>query len=110
MRKIIIDTDPGQDIDDLLAILFVLKRPEFDVLAITAATYPADRRARLVKRLLRHLGRGDIPVAAGFDAPPEMPSSIADRPAFVHLGQFSTWRGSALRRHYKRAKSSQPRL
>lgn len=69
MRKIIIDTDPGQDIDDLLALLFALKRPEFDVLAITAATYPTDRRARLVKRLLRHLDRGDIPVAAGFDSP-----------------------------------------
>ena len=69
MRKIIIDTDPGQDIDDLLAILFALKRPELDVLAITTVTYPADRRVRLVKRLLRHLDRRDIPVASGMDAP-----------------------------------------
>ena len=69
MRKLVIDTDPGQDIDDLLALLFALRHPELDVLAITTATHPADRRARLVKRLLRHLGRDDIPVASGLDAP-----------------------------------------
>jgi inosine-uridine nucleoside N-ribohydrolase len=38
-------------------------------LAITTVTYPAEGRARLVKRLLRHLGRADIPVAAGMQLP-----------------------------------------
>lgn len=69
MQKIIIDTDPGQDIDDLLAILFALKRPELDIKAITTVTYPSDKRARLVKRLLRYLDRTDIPVAAGMQFP-----------------------------------------
>lgn len=69
MTPIIIDTDPGQDIDDLLAILFALRRPELDVLAITTVTWPSDGRARLVKRLLRHLGRTGIPVAAGMQLP-----------------------------------------
>lgn len=69
MTPIIIDTDPGQDIDDLLAILFALRRPELDVLAITTVTWPSDGRARLVKRLLRHLDRTDIPVAAGMQLP-----------------------------------------
>ena len=69
MQKIIIDTDPGQDIDDLLAILFALKRPELDVRAITTVTYPSDKRARLVKRLLRDLGKTEIPVAAGMQFP-----------------------------------------
>ena len=27
VQKILIDTDPGQDIDDILAIAFALKRP-----------------------------------------------------------------------------------
>lgn len=69
MQKIIIDTDPGQDIDDLLAILFALKRPELDIKAITTVTYPSDKRARLIKRLLRYLDRTDISVAAGMQFP-----------------------------------------
>jgi len=69
MQKIIIDTDPGQDIDDLLAILFALRRPELDIKAITTVTYPTKQRARLVKRLLRYLDRTDIPVAAGMELP-----------------------------------------
>lgn len=69
MQKIIIDTDPGQDIDDLLAIWFALLRPELDVKGITAVTLPTDQRARMVRRLLRYLGRTDIPVAAGMQFP-----------------------------------------
>ncbi len=69
MQKILIDTDPGQDIDDLLAIWFALLRPELDVLAITTVTWPTEKRARLIKRLLRHLNRMDIPVAAGMQFP-----------------------------------------
>lgn len=69
MQKILIDTDPGQDIDDLLAIHFALLRPELDIRAITTVTMPTAKRARLVKRLLRYVGRGDIPVAAGMELP-----------------------------------------
>lgn len=69
MPRIIIDTDPGQDIDDLLAIHFALRRPELEILAITTVTWPSDQRARLVRRLLRHCGREGIPVAAGMQHP-----------------------------------------
>jgi len=69
MPRILIDTDPGQDIDDLLAILFALRRPELEILAITTVTWPSDGRARLIRRLLRHLGRDGIPVAAGMQHP-----------------------------------------
>lgn len=69
MQKILIDTDPGQDIDDLLAIQFALQRPELDIKAITTVTLPSLQRARLVKRLLRYLDRADIPVAAGMEFP-----------------------------------------
>ncbi len=68
-QKIIIDTDPGQDIDDLLAMVFALHRPELDVKAITTVTWPSDKRARLVKRLLRYMDRTAIPVAAGMQFP-----------------------------------------
>lgn len=68
-QKILIDTDPGQDIDDLLAIWFALLRPELEVVGITTVTWPSDGRARLIKRLLRHLGRANVSVAAGMQYP-----------------------------------------
>lgn len=68
-NKILIDTDPGQDIDDLLAVHFALLQPELDVRAITTVTRPAAPRARLVKRLLRYMDRTDIPVGVGMDLP-----------------------------------------
>ncbi|MCK6490687.1 MAG: nucleoside hydrolase [Planctomycetes bacterium] len=68
-QRLLIDTDPGQDIDDLLALHFALLRPELDIRAITTVTAPAAGRARLVRRLLRHLGRDGVPVAAGMELP-----------------------------------------
>ncbi|WP_050928501.1 nucleoside hydrolase [Aestuariivita boseongensis] len=69
-RKIIIDTDPGQD--DAVAILLALASPdEVEVLGITAVAGNVplpltQRNARIVCELA---GRTDIPVFAGCDAP-----------------------------------------
>lgn len=68
-RKLIIDTDPG--VDDAMAIFMALASPELDVVGLTtifgnAATVDTTRNARL---LLDAAGRGEIPVAAGADAP-----------------------------------------
>ncbi|WBU58099.1 nucleoside hydrolase [Paracoccus sediminicola] len=67
-RKIIIDTDPGQD--DAVAILLALASPELEVLGITAVAGNVplaltERNARLVVGLS---GR-DVPVYAGCDRP-----------------------------------------
>jgi len=69
-KKIIIDTDPGQD--DAVAILLALASPEeIEVLGITAVAGNVplpltQRNARIVCELA---GRTDIPVFAGCDAP-----------------------------------------
>lgn len=68
-RKIIIDTDPGQD--DAVAILLALASPELEVLGITAVAGNVplaltERNARIVVELA---GRADVPVHAGCDAP-----------------------------------------
>ncbi|MGC1260923.1 MAG: nucleoside hydrolase [Jannaschia helgolandensis] len=68
-RKIIIDTDPGQD--DAVAILLALASPELQVLGLTAVAgnVPLDltaRNARIVCELAR---RPDVPVFAGCDRP-----------------------------------------
>ncbi|HHB81620.1 MAG TPA: nucleoside hydrolase [Aliiroseovarius sp.] len=68
-RKIIIDTDPGQD--DAVAILLALASPEIEVLGITAVAGNVplaltQKNARIVCELA---GRPDIKVFAGCDAP-----------------------------------------
>ncbi len=70
-RRIIIDTDPGQD--DAVAILLALASPEIEVLGLTAVAgnvplHLTSRNARMVCELA---GRTDIPVFAGCDAPLE---------------------------------------
>jgi len=68
-RKIIIDTDPGQD--DAVAILLALASPEIEVLGITAVAgnvplVLTEKNARIVCELA---GRPDLAVHAGCDRP-----------------------------------------
>ena len=69
MEKIIIDCDPG--IDDSLAIMLALSSPEVEVVGITivAGNSPAELGFMNAKRVLKFLGRLDIPVYVGADKP-----------------------------------------
>ena len=68
-RKIIIDTDPGQD--DALAILLALASPELDVLGITAVAgnVPLDLTKTNARKICELAGRPDVKVFAGADRP-----------------------------------------
>ncbi len=68
-RKIIIDTDPGQD--DAFAILLALGSPEVEVLGITAVAgnVPLPLTQKNVRIICELAGRPDIAVYAGCDAP-----------------------------------------
>ncbi|WP_284292261.1 nucleoside hydrolase [Luteimicrobium album] len=73
-----IDTDPGlgepgSDIDDGLAIALALRSPELDVLGLTVVNGNVDlgTGVDVARRLLTRLGRKDVPVVAGADAPLE---------------------------------------
>ncbi|MEM2926279.1 MAG: nucleoside hydrolase [Candidatus Bathyarchaeia archaeon] len=68
-KKVLLDTDIGSDVDDLLALILALKSPELDVEGVTTVGLDADRRARLAQRVLRTLNREDIPVVAGLSRP-----------------------------------------
>lgn len=70
VRKIIIDTDPGQD--DAVAILLALASPdEIEVLGITAVAgnVPLQLTAKNARIVCELAGRPDIPVYAGCDRP-----------------------------------------
>ena len=69
-RKIIIDTDPGQD--DAVAILLALASPEeIEVLGIVAVAgnVPLPLTARNARIVCELAGRPDVPVFAGCDRP-----------------------------------------
>ena len=62
---ILLDTDPGNDIDDALAISYLLKKPECELLGITTVTGPVEQRAAIAEVLCRAAGREDIPIVCG---------------------------------------------
>ncbi|NVK46696.1 MAG: nucleoside hydrolase [Rhodobacteraceae bacterium] len=69
-RKIIIDTDPGQD--DAMAILLALGSPEeIDLLGIVAVAgnVPIERTSENARKICEVAGRPDVLVFAGCDRP-----------------------------------------
>jgi len=62
---VILDTDPGTDIDDTWALLYLLRCPELDLRLVTTATGDTTYRARLTARLLESAGRADVAVGIG---------------------------------------------
>ncbi len=77
-RKIIIDTDPGQD--DAVAILLALASPELDVLGITvvAGNVPLPLTALNTRKIVELAGRPDIPIYAGCAEPMDRPLVTAE--------------------------------
>lgn len=80
-RKIIIDTDPGQD--DAVAILLALASPELEVLGITcvAGNVPLALTSKNARVVCELAGRPDIKVFAGCDRPLVRPLVTAE---YVH--------------------------
>ncbi|MCE9613786.1 MAG: nucleoside hydrolase [Lentisphaerae bacterium] len=63
--KVLFDTDIGSDIDDAVALAYLLSQPRCELLGITTATGQAQLRAQLASAICRHVGRDDIPIHAG---------------------------------------------
>ncbi len=65
MKRIIMDTDIGTDVDDCLALAVLLASPEVALEAVTCVYGDVALRARMVAKLLRLAGRDDVPVYLG---------------------------------------------
>ncbi|WP_433364850.1 nucleoside hydrolase [Actinoplanes sp. CA-142083] len=63
--KIVLDTDIGSDVDDLLALAMLLGSPECDLTAVSTVYGDTMLRARMVRRAYRLARRPAPPVAAG---------------------------------------------
>lgn len=70
MRKILIDTDIGGDVDDALALALALNSPEqLEIAGITNVYLANAWRAGVTKRVLKVYGREEIPVCTGAEKP-----------------------------------------
>lgn len=63
--KVILDTDIGTDIDDAVALAYLLSQPRCDLVGITTVTGEAPLRAEMASAICRAAGRADIPIHSG---------------------------------------------
>ncbi|MBS7635586.1 nucleoside hydrolase [Candidatus Bathyarchaeota archaeon] len=76
LRKIILDTDIGTDVDDALALTLAMKsRQDVDLQAVTTVHGNVELRSRIALKLLRLAGLKNISVARGIERP-----LLMDRP------------------------------
>ena len=68
MQKIWLDTDIGSDIDDALALAFLLSRPDCEVVGISTVTEVENLRAKLCSCLCR-IARKHVPIFPGIGRP-----------------------------------------
>lgn len=66
-RKVLFDTDIGSDIDDALALAYLLCETRCELVGITTVTGEASQRAEMASAICRHVGRDDIPIHVGCD-------------------------------------------
>ena len=68
LKKVILDTDIGDDIDDSFALLLLLESHKFNCLGVTTVFRNSLKRAKMAKQLIRSLGY-DIKVYRRIDDP-----------------------------------------
>ncbi|MBK8023028.1 MAG: nucleoside hydrolase [Chloroflexi bacterium] len=73
MKRILIDTDIGTDVDDAMALSLAALSPELILEGVTTVHGDAPLRARIARRLLMLAGRADVPVVAGASFPMQAP-------------------------------------
>jgi len=68
MKKILLDTDIGTDVDDAVCLAYLLSHPECELLGITTVTGEAVKRASLASVLCKAAGK-NIPIYPGAEYP-----------------------------------------
>ncbi len=66
---VLLDTDIGSDIDDAVALAYLLRQPECDLLGITTVSGEPEKRAALARAVCYAAGRENVPVHAGLATP-----------------------------------------
>lgn len=62
---ILLDTDIGSDIDDAVALAYLLKKPQCELLGISTVSGDVQKRAALAAAVCHSVGRRDVPIHCG---------------------------------------------
>ncbi len=95
MEPILLDTDPGSDIDDALALAYLLRQPRCELLGVTTVTGDTVQRAGIVEVVCRAYGREDVPIVAGAQRP------IAHGPGQPHVPHYAAIADRTHRNDYR---------
>lgn len=68
VQKVLLDTDIGTDVDDAIALAYLLANPNCDLLGITTVSGEAEKRAMLASALCTVAGK-EIPIFPGIENP-----------------------------------------
>ena len=68
-KKIIIDTDIGDDFDDAFALALAMQMPEIDLLGVVTVFKDVTTRCKMARMMLDLGGHGSVPVCAGASHP-----------------------------------------
>lgn len=64
-QKVILDTDIGDDVDDAYALALLASLPNAKIIGVTTAFGETGKRAEIAAKLLKVLGKPEVPVCAG---------------------------------------------
>src|SRR6185312_4773304 len=62
---VVLDTDIGSDIDDAIALAYLLRQPRCELVGITVVSGDVQKRAALAEAICHAAGRPDIPIHCG---------------------------------------------
>ncbi|MBI4581013.1 MAG: nucleoside hydrolase [Planctomycetes bacterium] len=85
---VLFDTDIGSDIDDAVALAYLLTEPRCELLGVTTVTGEPQVRAQLVDAVCQALGRPEIPIHSGAAKPFLVPQKQPEAPQKVILPRY----------------------
>src|SRR5579862_3167919 len=81
---VLLDTDIGSDIDDALALAYLLKQPRCELLGVTTVTGDVQKRAALAEIVCQAAGRIEVPIHCG------RRDTLAGGPGQPNVPQYET--------------------
>jgi purine nucleosidase len=82
---VIHDTDIGSDIDDAVALAYLLRQPRCELVGVTTVSGESGKRAMLADAVCRAAGREQVPIHAGIESPLVVPALQPHAPQFEAL-------------------------
>jgi len=85
---VILDTDIGSDIDDAVALAYLLRQPRCELLGITTVSGESNKRASLADSICRKAEQANIPIHVGIANPLLIPQK---QPSAPHTEVLDRW-------------------